>query len=1131
MQRRFYWLGVVLLMALLAFASCESNPSGGEESSGGTTNDRSVYDIELSFTNVRGETIENLTNYLGRKDTVVVSGTAKDDQGNGVNNVNLDFTIVEGPGVLKAISESDTVTNSQGDLSIYYIVTLTNQQPTDVTIMAYVEDAGRDVSDNFTISTKDIELTIDAYPDSQRVPEGDSASAELLVRVRDAQGVGVSGIPVRVERLSGNQQSILTPIYQTDSTGAATSTLTLDPIQQNEAFNIRAYVNVVVTKDLPSKRFEGLSTRASRWAELDKAGGSVSLSGVGGGGKNTFASVLADTASVKMFPITVNIDSVYLWAAPEELLVNQNENDSIMVYAAVFDEDGNGIENLTVNFSIRDSAGTGEPTGNIVARTPTNTNGIASATIYTFQQTGTWYVDASVGGEIYTVKIVVKGRGGITGDLRLSSDTDYIYADDGVSRATIMAVLTDLEGVGIQNGEVRFSCNSEFARISPSRIDTDSSGTATVFLIDRGLATESLWIYATYDSLNLEDSLEFEIREAPAIGSITLQIRETDVFQVSTIDSIEFRAQVLNTNGTPFIEGTTVWFETDNATRATWYTNSDSLDINGYATAFLKPGIKSGAERLRANILTSDNVREYSEWVEVTIEPLGPSRFTQKDISNPDGQEIRTLQPEPAVVYAVVVDTFDNPVDNGWGIILETYNSAGEQVGTVSPQVNTETILDTNGVETKGVIQGEFSPGTSAGRAWLKFSFGLSVQDSMSFEIRSTSPQALALEANTTELAAAETGGNNTANVTATVYDANGNIVEDGTIVFFLMDNFPGINEPAVERPLINRSNGYEAGNLYGLPFDSAMTSSGQARISVSSGQGLGVLRLRAWTYVDYIARDDSVRSTFNDIRVVAGPPAAISLDINSEGIDGGGSMWNVEVSAMITDILNNPVKNGIAVQFITSASNPDSTTPAGIGDDGIFTGNEDEDGLSTPGVANTIMSYHSAQTNRLVDITVQVMPESGQILEATFTDIVLPIQMAAGGLDADPANYYFEEVDPDLYSRHEMYAYVYDGHYHWINNQEVLYSTTRGYYSATSTPNAMTRENRAITGPVDNRPPFTDSDDNGYAMRYLIIPFPEAFPDPRILETTATAEVTIVGYPETSVEPVTITLTHAPEE
>ncbi len=1134
-RRRFYWIGVFLLMSLLALTSCEDNPSGGGEDNTDNSSDRDVASLELTFTDpISLEEVTNLNNYLGKKDTVQVTAKALDDQGTGVSNVNVEFNILQGPGVIVAKSGQDTVTNNQGDLSAYYIVTLTNLDPTDVVIKAQVGAAGVETTKPLTLSTRDIFITIDAYPDSQRVPEGDSASTQLLVRVRDNTGNLVPGIPVRVAMLEGNPDAVMSPINMTNAQGQATTDLIMDPLVQNETMRIRAFVNVSTTKATDGKRFQGLRTRASRWAELDKAGGSVALSGAGkGGDKEIMASVTADTITVKMLPVAVNIESVYMWVEPEMLVVSSGENDSAKVYAAVFDSAGNGIPGLTLDWTIRDSAGTSNR-GTIGNKQPTNANGVASATVYTLMKQGTWLISCTVGGQTHEVKLRVKRTVGTHGDITLSlpPSEQTIFADNGVSRAHITITVTDRDEVGVQNGEVRLSCASQYGFLAPSVARTDSAGTVTVQLIDRGLPIPQLWVKARFDSLNLIDSIAVEILETPPVDedAFVLQAREGLHHQVAEMDSIEFRAYVVNETGAPYTEGTLVRFQTANETGATWHSNSDSLDQEGFAYAYLHPGLQAGDEQLRAWIEGPDGDPIYTPWITVHILPKGPYDFINARVYNEDGSEIVTLQAEPAIVSAVVVDTFGNPVADGHGITLNCYRYAdGVQVpvGTVTPQVTTHSQEDTAGHVEQGLIEGEFSPGTSSGNAWMLFSAGLTVRDSINFTIRSSTPNSLRLQTDQYELSASGTGGDETCNITATVSDANGHPVEDGTMVFFLMDNFPDMNgQQGFQRPMINRSDGTEPGNPYGAPFDSAVTSSGRAQVSVSSGQGLGILRLQAWTFADPQAREDTVRATFSQLRVVAGPPSSVDLDINNDGVDGGGSIWNVEVAARITDELNNPVRDSIAVQFITAAWDPDSTNPATIGFHS-FTGNPDQDDVTTPGVAHTIMSYHSAQTNRYVNITVQVMPDQAEVLEATFQHILLPIQEPNGGLDADPQNYYY--ADNIGNSVHEMYAYVYDGHLHWVNNQEVLYATTRGSYYKSQTPNPMMRENRAITGPREYNSPVPDNDDDGYAMRYLIIPFVEAFPDPRILETTATAEVFIVGYPETSVEPVTITLTHPP--
>ncbi len=353
--------------------------------------------------------------------------------------------------------------------------------------------------------------------------------------------------------------------------------------------------------------------------------------------------------------------------------------------------------------------------------------------------------------------------------------------------------------------------------------------------------------------------------------------------------------------------------------------------------------------------------------------------------------------------------------------------------------------------------------------------------------------------------------GSGNYSVSAYVRDIVSEPVPDQSWVYFLLSDYPD----NWENVRINDSDGTEPGNPYGAPFDSAMTNSGIAMVSVNIGDNFGPTELLVWAYQHPELRGtpeaDSVLATYTGIsQPVAGAPYSIHISVDERGEDGGGSIWLLEVAALVLDRFNHPVQDSIVVAFEVS---DDIATIGGEG--APYTGNLNRDGSSIPGVANTILAYNSSATNDSIDIYATVLSHGGELVYGELLDFNLPLQGGGAVLYADPANWDFEWGNPAL---NHITIYVYDDHNHCINDQLVRFLCSKGQYYSQAGPAPI---NEKITGPSNLGPP--DQDDCGWANNYLRTTFDEAFPDPNILESTLEVGAEIVGCPHIVVEPLII--------
>ncbi|MCB2200078.1 Ig-like domain-containing protein [bacterium] len=233
--------------------------------------------------------------------------------------------------------------------------------------------------------------------------------------------------------------------------------------------------------------------------------------------------------------------------------------------------------------------------------------------------------------------------------------------------------------------------------------------------------------------------------------------------------------------------------------------------------------------------------------------------------------------------------------------------------------------------------------------------------------------------------------------------------------------------------------------------------------------------------------------------------PAQIELDVTSEGVDGGGAMWTIEVAATLTDDNGNPVADGIPVHFSLAGE---------IGHivDG-YTGNMPMSGNPTPGVAYSTLRYHSQYTNETVTANAACYVSGGTIEEEYM--LHLPIQEATGSLIMSPSNFHYDQHVPNPgYSQILMQVYVLDGHNHPIANQQVHFSPQFGRVYDSE-----------VLVPQNPQDPFANTNEDGFAERWLLITQSEAFPDPTAPINTCTVSVEMVGIEGANIEPFTIFL------
>ncbi|UCD17061.1 MAG: hypothetical protein JSV44_11505 [Candidatus Zixiibacteriota bacterium] len=155
--------------------------------------------------------------------------------------------------------------------------------------------------------------------------------------------------------------------------------------------------------------------------------------------------------------------------------------------------------------------------------------------------------------------------------------------------------------------------------------------------------------------------------------------------------------------------------------------------------------------------------------------------------------------------------------------------------------------------------------------------------------------ESIFLMTDSNSLAVQGTGGMETAQLTAIGYDANGNRVPEGLQISFIITDGPGGGERL-------GTSGYG-------PYVAMTNAQGMATCPISSGTISGTIRVRATA--------DTILSNSTLLMVHAGPPAHIVVGAEICNVQAWN--WvdvNVEITSLVSDVYNNPVRDSIAVYF-----------------------------------------------------------------------------------------------------------------------------------------------------------------------------------------------------------------------
>ena len=236
----------------------------------------------------------------------------------------------------------------------------------------------------------------------------------------------------------------------------------------------------------------------------------------------------------------------------------------------------------------------------------------------------------------------------------------------------------------------------------------------------------------------------------------------------------------------------------------------------------------------------------------------------------------------------------------------------------------------------------------------------------------------------------------------------------------------------------------------------SVQSIEGVVIVALNAGNQSGTAAIKTYTYNSLNEEISMVKS---NIIVHASVPEVIELSIGgiNSGEDLGNGNWGIEVAAIVTDILGNPVDYGTAVYF----SLPVNPEWASI-EAAAYVGNVNANGDSIPGVAYTQLIYEGTHTNDSLIICAEV-PVPSLILEESEL-VILPLQFPVLDVAVSPHNLYWIENNPsypDSLIATFMISLL-DGQNNPIDNQQLF------FYGDLGVPIDM--------GTDDDNNPFTEN-------------------------------------------------------
>lgn len=1135
-------LAVLSLLTLGVMVGCDNKTTTVNQQSGGK-----IASIELRSTHylIRG--------YQGDIATETITAIGRDVANVALAGQKIDFAIispVDWKGTIAKLA-TDSLSDENGQVEATYQVVI--QQSGEVVIEAYSSTITSRITITIEVPNEILgPISVEAAEASLGVPPNVTRSTDVTARILDLDGEALPGMRVKFSVDPAGMGVMSSDTGTTDNNGAVTrkftsivnryGTATIKAsvgdstgTTQIQVRPVSAPAKIVLSTPNPTvKVAPGQSAIIPLFVHVTDSnhvgvpGIHVDVAITSEGGATTFGAVtafdttdgngldsttftsLASFGRVKVTAtvvpsseedpifaeLTLNVErlnndigSLTLRAFPNFIITNADTLGESLLRAQVRDADNIAIPNVQVNF-VTDF-------GSLSNITVTDSFGVATAKFGNNYEAGTAHILASIPGTGYeaTTSIVVQLKSEVGGTLQISSDVGEIFADNGLTVARITALLKDGDNQALSGRELIFT-STHGAITSP--IMTDALGRVDTIFTDVGLASLDqngnvipARIYVRYDPLGLKDSCEVTISPRNPVAEISLTTNKNQMIAASG-DTASIKATAVLANGRFASIGTLVQFEVA-GNNGQFVPAAVPVGSFGVAETKYIAGNFVGDAILRAYVENEGDTTVYSNEVVIHLLPGPPNNV--RVTANPT--ELFTNDPNTfSTITAIVTDTAGNAVEAGTLVRFAT------TMGDITPSAITND---------NGIAYGRLTPGVSAGvaevTATVNLVGGTQVVGNATVTFTAGNPNVIQISANPLQIAVKETGGIETTTLTATVLDPNGNNIGRSTTVVFTL-----LNQPPPDQ-------GCAFSN--GTQIDSARTANGTAVMSLNAGFQIGGVLIKAYTWRDPdtvwvddehtipgLWRRDTVSVILSTVQVVAGPPAAIDIDVNDDGDDAGGGTWQIPVSARVFDNHLNPVANNIPVGFTVI---PDDIATIDPG----YTGNDIGSG-ATPGLAFAWLYYHSVKTFEQITIQAEVQVADGQIVAQR--EHLLPLQDGTLELNVDPQNWMFDRQRPDDTCLVRCWVVLQDGHQITINNGPILFRTDRARFFWRNQVGGrytmffpeVARKYTGVQNQNHNEPP-------GVATVYLRGKMADFYLDDFTLEVTVHVEASVEGYDVTA--------------
>ena len=700
--------------------------------------------------------------------------------------------------------------------------------------------------------------------------------ATITARVLDKNGVPVEGGSATFS-IAANQGT-LTDEYGNDNDGSPTT----------ETVPIGVGINAGIAKArLTSGRYAGTVTIT---VTATKAG--VTESGIG---------------SITYLPGPVN--TVVCFASPTEIPADGTSVTTI--WAIVRDTYDNPIPSIKVTFT--------SDKGTITApESVTNANGIATTILRSVasDKTVVANVTCRAGEKSGTTQVTFSSV--LADTVTLSATPTSIPADDGQSAMTITATVT-ARGQPVPDGTVVTFSVSAGTIDSAQTPDEDQATPGWQRKTVQGMAILRLKsgrvagpVFITAVSGVAAANLQVTFSPgAPDEAQCTISPNPSTIPADGTTPST-ITVTVLDKFQNP-IPGIVVNFTAvgGNVNPAQSKTNAQGIATTQFTST------TQGQATVTASfggIVKSVNVTvEAAPVASITLSFSVPNLYVTGVTVN--GQQVGTTPalPTEGTVTATVRDVNGNPVGAGIVVAFST------TLGTIEASATT-----TAG----GSAQVKLSSGIVAGTARVTATVG-TVRGTIDVPILPGDPASIMVSAVPTVIPA---DGKSTAEITATVRDANNNPVKDGTTIeFFSRDTKVGYPPAAGDPP----------GNPMGTITAKADTMNGIAKATLVSKSStvplIAYVSARARVGAQYVYSDSIPgNATLDPLEVTFEPVAAATLTLSAQPskiyVSGVGLIPTTSIiTAQVLDAAGNPVPDGTVVHWMTdrgALQDPDSGLP-----------------------------------------------------------------------------------------------------------------------------------------------------------------------------------------------------------